>query len=304
MYHQISRNKRASLVVLGGFILAWLGVGVVVGVLVGRGSGLVAGAVVFAIIGVLVAAGGYFFGGGTVLALAGAQPADPHQYPDLHHVVEAIAIGAGIPKPDVYVVEDDAPNAFATGRDPRHAAVTATTGLLAMMDREELEGVVAHELSHIRNYDVRLLLVVTTLIGFAALVGSWLLQATFFAPRGGDDDEGGGFEIAVFVAGLLLLVIGFLVGPLMQFALSRQRELLADASGVELTRNPAGLLSALRKLAANERAPRAINHATAAMYIDNPLEHHARGLSHLFDTHPPIEERIAALERISSAQET
>ena len=250
------------------------------------------------LLGVAAALYAYYFGSATVLSAMGAREADPRQYQQLYNVVQALAIGDGLPLPKVYVIEDASPNAFATGRDPNHAAVTVTTGLLQMMDREELEGVLAHEMSHIKNFDVRLLLVVTTMIGMAALIAS-----AFWNSVGRMRMRGQG-ALVVLAIGLVFTLIAFIVGPLMQLALSRQRESLADVSGVELTRNPTGLISALQKIAQNDRPPERFNHAVAAMMIDNPEEHHGSLFSHLFDTHPPIAERIAALQRIASVQQT
>jgi heat shock protein HtpX len=231
-----------------------------------------------------------------VLAVSGARPADPAKYTQFHNIVEALAIGDGIPKPDVYVIEDPSPNAFATGTSPDHAAITATTGLLTIMNREELEGVIGHEMSHIKNFDVRLLLIVSTLIGLAGLLASLVWRSAFFMrPRGRD---GGQIMIVVFAAGLLLGLVAVVFGPLIRLALSRRREELADVSSVELTRNPAGLIGALRKLEQNDKPFAKFNHATAAMCIDDPLQHHESWFHHLFDTHPPISERIAILEQI------
>jgi heat shock protein HtpX len=199
--------------------------------------------------------------------------------------------------PAVYVVHDESPNAFATGMSPQHAAVTVTTGLLAVMDREELEGVLGHELSHIKNYDTRLLLIITTLIGMAGLLASMLWRSAFFVRGRGRD--GNQLTMLVIVAGALLAVVGFVLGPLVRLALSRRRESLADASCVELVRNPVGLLRALRTLQANDVPLARTNHATAAMCIDDPLQHHPGALHRLFDTHPPIAERIAALEQMA-----
>jgi heat shock protein HtpX len=235
-----------------------------------------------------------------VLRTSGAVPADPQQYAQLHNLVEALAIGEGIPKPAVYVINDPSPNAFATGVSPDKAAITYTSGLLAIMNREELEGVTGHEMSHIKNHDIRLLLVVGTMIGMAALLASILWRSAFFA--GGGRNQGNQLAIVIFVAGELLAVVGFIFGPLIRLALSRRRESLADVSGVELTRNPAGLLSALRKLQQNDKPFKKMNHATAAMCIDDPLQHHETWYHRLYDTHPPIEERIAALEKIASGQ--
>jgi len=299
MYHQIARNKRNSVIVIVLFILFWLAAGFVVGVFGGTLSTAIGGAVALGILGVLAALYSYYLGSATVLAAASAHEADPQQYLQLHNIVETLSIGSGLPVPRVYVIDDLSPNAFATGRDPQHAAVTVTTGLLQMMNREELEGVLSHEMSHIKNFDVRLLLVVTTMIGLAGIIASFVWNGAFRI-RSRDSRA----MIIILVIGLVFTLIAVVVGPLMQMALSRQRESLADASAVDLTRNPAGLLSALRKIAANEKPMKNFNHALAAMCIDNPTEHHGRFFNHLFDTHPPIQERIAALESIMQVQQT
>jgi heat shock protein HtpX len=299
MYHQITRNKRNSVIVIIGFLAVWLLAGVLVGGIGYGNSGAIVGAVILLLLGVGAAMFSYYFGSATVLAAVGAQEADPREYQQLYNIIQTLAIGDGLPVPKVYVMDDPSPNAFATGRDPNHAAVTVTTGLLQMMNREELEGVLAHEMSHIKNFDVRLLLVVTTMIGLAALIASvWWNGA--FRIRSRDDRA----VLVVVAIGIIFTLIAFLVGPLMQLALSRQRESLADVSGVELTRNPVGLISALKKIAQNDKPPEKFNHAVAAMMIDNPNEHHGSFFNHLFDTHPPIEERIAALEKIASVQTT
>ena len=297
MYHQIARNKRNSIIVVIGFLLVWIGAGLIIGALASGQGGAVAGAIVLGLLGVAAALYAYYFGSATVLSAMGAREADPRQYQQLHNIVQALAIGDGLPLPKVYVIDDLSPNAFATGRDPNHAAVTVTTGLLQMMNREELEGVLAHEMSHIKNFDVRLLLVVTTMIGLAALVAS-----AFWNSVGRMRLRGNG-ALVILAIGLLFTLIAFIVGPIMQLALSRQRESLADVSGVELTRNPTGLISALQKIAQNDTPPERFNHAVAAMMIDNPEEHHGSFFSKLFDTHPPIAERIAALQRIASVQQ-
>ena len=299
MYHQITRNKRSSVIVIIGFLAVWLLAGVLVGGIAYGSSGAVVGAIILLLLGIGAALFSYYLGSATVLAAVGAQEADRGQYQQLYNIVQTLAIGDGLPVPKVYVMDDPSPNAFATGRDPNHAAVTVTTGLLQMMNREELEGVLAHEMSHIKNFDVRLLLVVTTMIGLAALIASMYWNGAFrFRSR---DDRA---VIVVLAIGVIFTLIAFLVGPLMQLALSRQRESLADVSGVELTRNPVGLINALRKIAQNDKPPEKFNHAVAAMMIDNPTEHHGSFFNHLFDTHPPIEERIAALEKIASVQAT
>jgi heat shock protein HtpX len=320
MYSQIAANKRRSVIVVVMFFVIWLAIGAAVGFLfkavahpavnpalenapqTSYGWGPV---IIGIAIGGLLAFGGIVYslnaGAGLVLRVSGAEPADPAQFQQLHNLVEALAIGEGIPKPAVYVIDDPSPNAFATGVSPEKAAITFTTGLLAIMNREELEGVASHEMSHIKNHDIRLLLVVGTMIGMAALLASILWRSAFFA-GGGRGGRGNQIVIVIFATGLLLAIVGFIFGPLMRLALSRRRESLADVSGVELTRNPAGLLGALKKLQQNDKPFKNMNHSTAAMCIDDPLQHHEAWYHHLYDTHPPIEERITALEKIASGQ--
>jgi len=302
MYHQIARNKRNSIIVIVGFLAVWLAAGLIIGLIASGQGGAIVGAIVLGLLGVAAALYAYYLGSATVLSAMGAREADPQQYQQLHNIVQALAIGDGLPLPKVYVIEDASPNAFATGRDPNHAAVTVTTGLLQMMDREELEAVLAHEMSHVKNFDVRLLLVVTTMIGMAALIASGFWNSVGRMRFSGRNS--GQVALVVIAIGLIFTLIAFIVGPLMQLALSRQRESLADVSGVELTRNPTALISALEKIAQNDKPPQRFNHAVAAMMIDNPEEHHGSFFSHLFDTHPPIAERIAALQRIASVQQT
>src|SRR5437763_1825026 len=172
MYHQIARNKRNSILVVAGFLIVWLAAGLIIGVLASGEGGAVAGAILLGLLGVAAALYAYYFGSATVLSAMGAREADPRQYQQLYNIVQALAIGDGLPMPKVYVIDDPSPNAFATGRNPQHAAVTVTSGLLQIMNREELEGVLSHEMSHIKNYDVRLLLIVTTMIGLAAIISS------------------------------------------------------------------------------------------------------------------------------------
>lgn len=299
MYHQIAHNKRNSIILVALFLVVWVLAGFVIGEFGGGTSTAIFGAVALGLLGVGAAAYSYFFGAATVLAASGAHEADPHQYQQLYNIVQTLAIGDGLPPPKVYIMDDPSPNAFATGRDPKHASATVTTGLLQMMNREELEGVLAHEMSHIKNFDVRLLLIVTTMIGMAALLASVVWRGAFRI-RTRDARA----MLVILAIGVIFGLIAAIVGPIMQMALSRQRESLADASGVELTRNPQGLLGALKKIAQNDRPLEHFNHAVAAMCIDNPKEHHGSFFNHLFDSHPPIEERIAALERIAAVQQT
>ena len=319
MYSQIASNKRRSVLFIGVFFLIWIGIGAIGGLLFiafesrhqnysggpvttthyGVGP-IYAGMAICAVLALLGVVYSLTAGAALVLRVSGAEPADPVQYQKIHDLVASLAIGEGIPKPEVYVIDDPSPNAFATGVSPQKAAITYTTGLLDIMNREELEGVTGHEMSHIKNHDIRLLLVVGTMIGMAALLASILWRSAFYSSmaRGRDNQAG----IILLAVGALLAVVGFIFGPLIRLALSRRRESLADASGVELTRNPAGLLSALKKLQQNDVPFKKMNHATAAMCIDDPLQHHETWTHRLYDTHPPIAERIAVLEKMASGQ--
>ena len=311
MYEQIAANKRKAVFYVFLFFVIWVGIGAVIGLIFypsrtnpdGSVTGthpqaIVAGMVIAGLFALLATVFALSSGARLVLAVSGARPADPQQYAQLHNIVEGLASGDGLPKPAVYVIDDPSPNAFATGVSPNKAAITATTGLLAMMNREEVEGVIGHEMSHIKNYDVRLILIVSTLIGLAGLIASVIWRSMFYMRWGGGgrDRNGGNAFIVVIAAAVLLSIVGFIVGPLIRLAISRRREELADVSGVALTRNPAGLISALKKLEQNDKPFAKFNHATAAMCIDDPLQHHESWFHHLFDTHPPIQERIKRLE--------
>jgi len=230
-----------------------------------------------------------------VVAMAGAKPADPVQYRDLHNIVENLAITAGLPKPRVYIIDDRAPNAFATGRDKEHAVVAVTTGLLNTMERTELEGVLAHELSHIGNRDMLVSTVAVVLVGFVTLASDFFLRSTFLG-GGGRDRDGKGNPVLAIIA-VALIVLAPIIATLMQLAISRKREFLADASGALLTRYPEGLANALRKIGAYSEPMRRANNATAHLYISNPFGPGTKtsALAKLFMTHPPIEERIKAL---------
>jgi heat shock protein HtpX len=321
MYSEIASNNRRSAIFIGLFFLIWIAIGAVGGLIftslysrtfvnsqglpqsINYGlSPIFVGMVICAFLAIGGIAYSLTAGARMVLRVSGAVPADPQRYQQLHDVVAALAIGEGIPKPDVYVIDDPSPNAFATGISSNKAAITFTTGLVQTMNREELEGVAGHEMSHIKNHDIRLLLIVGTMIGMAALLASILWRGAFFANMGRGGRNGGQAVIIIFIAGLMLAIVGFVFGPLIRLALSRRRESLADVSGVELTRNPAGLLSALKKLQQNDVPFKKMNHATASMCIDDPIRHHESWYHRLYDTHPPIEERIAALEKIASGE--
>ena len=242
---------------------------------------------------------GYYFSDQIVLGISGARPADRKKDFLFYTVAENIAIGAGIPVPKLYVIADSAPNAFATGRDPAHAAVCATSGLLEKLNRTELEGVVAHEITHVRNYDTRLMSVVSVMVGLVALLGDWLLRATWFGGRRNNNDRDSGSSIFL-VLGIVFAILSPIIGQLIQLAISRRREFFADAGSVELTRQPSGLISALTKISADSEPLEVANKATAHLYICSPFKAKGRGsaswFANLFNTHPPIAERIKILK--------
>ncbi len=240
----------------------------------------------------LMNVGSYWFSDKLVTAMTGAKPADEGQFRELHRLIENLAITAGLPKPKVYIVEDPAPNAFATGRDPKHAVVAVTTGLLSMLDKTELEGVIAHELSHIGNRDMLVMTVAVVLAGFVTIIADMFLRMSF-AGGGNRDSKGGNFLAILTIVGVILAPIA---AALIKLAISRRREYLADASGALLTRYPEGLASALRKIGSYAAPMRKANDATAHLFISNPFGARAmKGIAHLFMTHPPIESRITAL---------
>jgi len=239
----------------------------------------------------------YFAGDKLILAQSQARELGPDEEQKLRDIIESLALGLGIPTPKIYVIEDSAPNAFATGRDPQHASIAVTRGLLDKLDRTELEGVIAHELSHVGNRDIRVMVLVVVLVGTVALLADWMWRSMFWG-RGRDRDRGGGGAIIAVIA-IALAVLTPIIATLIQLAVSRQREYLADASGALLTRYPPGLASALRKIAADKEPLEVANKATAALYIANPLKDAPAFFDHLFDTHPPIEERIKRLEAMN-----
>lgn len=287
VYAAVTANRWRSVALIALFVVIVAAFGYVIGELYARGLGVFALALA-ATLAMASAAGSYFAGDQVVLRIAKARVVTEADQPELAHVVAALATGAGLPMPRLYIIDDPAPNAFATGRDPAHASLAVTSGLLAKLDRTELEGVVAHELSHIRNYDIRFMLLVTVLIGMVALMSNWMLQGL---GRGGDG-EGGRVKLILFAVAIGMAILTPVAAQLIRFAVSRQREYLADADGALLTRYPPGLASALRKIAADESRPKVANRATAPMYFASPLKRDAAW----FSTHPPIADRIRRLE--------
>jgi len=299
MYEQISRNKWKSIALIGFFmafifVLTWF-----FEYVTGWGKG---GLVLAVVVSMTMAAVGYYASDKIVLTISRARPATKDEFPYLYNVVEGLAIAAGLPAPKCYVIDDTAPNAFAAGRKPETAVICVTTGILEKLNRVELEGVIAHEMSHIKNYDVRLQTLVVVMAGIVALLSDWMLRSFMWGGgrrRGGRSRSGsGGAGGILIIVGLVLAVLSPFIATIIQLAVSRKREFLADASGAMLTRYPAGLASALRKISADTEPLEAANKATAHLYIVNPLKNIKGGVNKLFSTHPPIEERIAALEKM------
>lgn len=304
MYDQVAQNKRRSILLIAGFVVLVVAVGFALNLLVQGGPAFI---VVAAVIAAGSAALSYWKSDAVALAVSRARPASVEQYPRLHNIVEGLCIAGGLPKPRIYVVDDPSPNAFATGRNPKNAAIAVTTGLLDRMNRVELEGVLAHELSHIKNYDILVSTLAVTMVGIIAIAADLGVRFLWFGmgrSRNNDNDSQGGGPFAILaVLGLVLLVLSPLIARVMQAAVSRKRETLADVSGVELTRYPPGLISALEKLRDDYTVVGSTSHATAHLWIEQPQavsEEQGRfaRLNRMFDTHPPLEERIALLREL------
>ncbi len=304
-YSQASANRRES------FLLVLIIVGLlgVLGFAIGYGTtGVVAGGLgwlgIFGVIAIVSSLAGYYNGDRVVLAASQAREATEADQPQLFNVVRELTLAAGIPMPRVYLIDDTALNAFATGRDPQHASIAATTGLVERLDREELQGVIGHELSHVRNYDIRYAMLVGVLVGTIALVADVFLRMTFWGGFGGrrsssDDRGGGGLQVLIFMLAVVLAILAPFFGRLVQLAVSRQREYLADASSVELTRNPAGLERALAVLADDKEVLEVANRATQHLYFRNPIRKFEARSKGLFSTHPPILDRINRLRALT-----
>lgn len=293
IYNAVGSNKRKTIIIMVLFVLFITTIGYVYG----RASGGAAGsyAIMALIFATFSSVGSFFFSDKLVLATTGAQKIEEKDNPQLYHIVENLAIADGLPMPDVYITNDPSPNAFATGRDPKHAVVCVTTGILEKLNKTELEGVIAHEMSHVKNYDIRLMAVVAILVGFVAILGDLFMRSLWFRSSDRDDDnKSNGIFLLV---GLLFALLTPIIATLIQLAISRKREFLADASGALLTRYPEGLASALEKISSDPRPTRSATSATAHLFIVNPFKDKKTGafFASLFNTHPPIEERIKIL---------
>ncbi len=294
LYTAMSANKRNSFFIT----VAITAVLVVLGYLLGQywGSGY-GGIVVAVLISVVMSLAAYYAGDKMVLGVSRAKRIEKEDHPQLFNVIEELAIAGGLPMPAVYVIDDTAPNAFATGRDPKHASVAITTGLLQKLNRDELQGVMAHELSHVGNRDILYATMVGILVGSIAMMSDFFLRSFFWGGgrRRRSDGEGGGAGVILLVVAIVLAVLAPIAAKLLQLAVSRQRECLADASAAKLTRYPEGLASALQKIAGDKEVLEVANRATSHLYIVNPIKPFEKRASSLFSTHPPIQERVARL---------
>lgn len=297
VYQQINSNKRRTVLLLILFSGMILGIGVVLSYYSEAGPGALAAAIILSTIMSLVS---YYTGDKVALFAAGARgPIKKEENPYLFRIVENLTITAGVPMPKVYVIEDTVPNAFATGRDPEHASVAVTTGIMQVLENEELEGVIAHELSHVKNYDIRLMTVVIICVGIVSLLANWFFRFSLFGGHGNRNARNGAGGILLLV-GLILLILSPIISKLIQLAVSRKREFLADASGALLTRYPEGLARALEKIEAHAAPMLRANTATAHLYISNPFgPSQKRSWRHLFSTHPPTAERTKALRSMA-----
>lgn len=297
-YSAIGQNKRRTALLILCFLMVIITLGYVFSRAYGQ-PGILVFAVGFSTVSALVS---YYFSDSITLAMSKAKEINRQSHPDLFRVVENLTISAGLPLPRIYVIDDTAINAFATGRDPKHAVVCVTTGALSRLNKVELEGVVAHELSHVGNYDIRFMTLVVILVGIITLLGDWFFRVGMFGGRRKNDSEGNNNQIFAIV-GIVLAILSPVIATLIQFAVSRQREYLADATGSLLTRYPEGLASALEKIAQDNEALEAANKATAHLYIANPFHLDAKNktgwLVNLFNTHPPLQDRIKRLREMN-----
>ncbi len=298
-YDLVASNKRRSILVVAGFMFFITVLSYLVTQVLGYDLSLVGMALIFS---GLMSFASYYYSDSIILTLSGARPATRQEFFDFYTVAENLAMSQKTPVPKLYVIDDTAMNAFATGRDPQHAVIVATTGLLSRLNRSEIEGVVAHELSHVVNYDMLLMSIVTILVGMVALLSDFMFRFGLGSRRSRDNNENSsGLGMILFIAAIILALLSPLIAQLIQLAISRRREFLADASGVAMTKNPQGLINALQKLDADKEPLEAANKATAHLYITNPLKNRKDAIgwfAGLFETHPPIASRVEALKSI------
>jgi heat shock protein HtpX len=295
IYEEISRNKWKSYILFFLFFIIIVALGLVLGLYF---SNIYFGAIIAALVSIGYALISYYAGDKMILAVSKAKPVEKKEYPHLYNTVEGLSIAAGLPMPKVYVIDDTAINAFATGRDPQHSSIAVTKGAVDRLNRQELEGVVGHEMSHVKNFDIRLMMLTAVMIGVTVLLSDIILRSFIYGGGRRDRDrEGGNLTVIFIVIGLVLAILAPLIAKLVQLAISRKREYLADADGALLTRYPKGLADALKKIK-NDKEPLvdSANKATAHLYIANPLRNFKGRVTGMFSTHPPIDERIKRLE--------
>jgi len=297
MYNQIDSNKRKSVILIILFIIIVATIGGFLGHLLGYGYN---GLIIALIISFLMAIFSYYKGDKVALATSKAKEITKTDNPYVWNLIENLCITAGIPMPKVYIIPDSSLNAFATGRDPKHSSIALTSGIIDALEKTELEGVIAHELSHIKNYDIRLMTLVIILVGTIALLADFFIRSQFwgFGRKRGNSDNDGGLGIILLILGVILAILAPIIAQIMQLAISRKREFLADASGALLTRYPQGLMNALEKISSSNRPLQYANNATSHLFISNPFKGKKRFMTKLFSTHPPIEERIEALKKM------
>lgn len=293
LHNQVRYNKWRTILLVFVFLFLVSLMGVVFGLILGN---LYLGVIAAVVIGMIYSFIMYRTGDSVILKMSGAKPVTKAEYPHLYHAVEGLSIAAGIPTPKAYVIKDSALNAFATGKDPQHASVAVTTGLLERLNRQELEGVLAHEISHIKNYDIRVMMLATVLVGIVTLIADFILYSFFFSGNNSDNDKGNA-HIIILIVGIALALLAPLIANLIKLAISRNREYLADTSGALLTRYPPGLASALKKIKSDpDPLVDKANKASAHLFISTPFRKKAGVMTKLFSTHPEIDERIKRLE--------
>jgi len=291
IYNQADRNTRLTWAYISGFLIFVIGVGYIFSDVIGN-SAILYGAIIFS---TLMSIGSYWWSDKIVLKMSGAKEVTHEKGRELYHIVENLCITAGLPVPKIYIIEDSTMNAFATGRDPQHGVICFTTGIIDRLEKNELEGVIAHELSHIGNRDILLSTVIVVLVGFVTLLADWFRHWAFFGEKS-DDRDRGQLGVVLMIIAIVLSILAPVAAVLMQLAISRKREFLADADGALLTRYPEGLASALEKISGDTEPLEAANRATAHLYIANPFK--GKKIMSLFMTHPPIEDRVKALRGI------
>jgi len=302
----IAKNKRNSFILIGGFMLFFVGMGLLIGMVWGGGrwqfGAVVAG--IAAVVAFVLTLLSFYGGSSALLGMSKAREIKKADDPQLFNVVEELCLAGGLPMPRIYVINDTAMNAFATGRDPQHASVAITVGLRQKLNRDELQGVMAHELSHVRHYDILYAMLMAVMVGVLVMLCDVFLRSLWFGAgrrrsRGRDREGGGVLQIVLLVVAVILAIIAPILARLIQMSLSRQREYLADAGAVELTRNPDGLAGALARLSGDQEVLEVANRATAPLYIVHPIKKFEARASSIFSTHPPIEDRIGRLKSLT-----